>query len=97
MINTNMRLYDYYTLGGKDAYAQPTLSTEPQGQILMDIEITSQSIQDNINYSNSKYIGLTMNAVDDTYVIAYGNEKLKVLYVNPKGRYKQVFLGDYDG
>ena len=27
------------------------------------------------------------------FVIKYGDEMLKVLYVNPNGRYKQVFLG----
>lgn len=94
MINADMRLYDYFTFGADDGYGQPQLSTEPQGQIKMAINLTSQSIQDNINYKEAQYIGLTHADVDDTYVIAFGNERLKVLYVNPKGRYKQVFLGE---
>ena len=92
MINTEMRFYDYFTYGEKDEYGQPQLSAETQGTIKMAINITSQSTQDNINYKDASYIGLTHAAIDDTYVIQYGPEKLKVLYVNPMGRYKQAFM-----
>ena len=93
MINTNMRLYDYFIYGEADEYGMAQISSEPKGQIKMSINISSQSIQDNILYKDCSYIGLTQDAkVDDTYVIKYGNEQLKVLYVNPTGRYKQVFL-----
>ena len=95
MINADMRLYDYFTLGNKDEYGQPTLSSTPVGQIKMSINITSQNVQDNINYVNAQYIGLTNANVDDTYIIQYGNRRLKVLYVNPKGRMKQVFMNTY--
>lgn len=94
MINTDMRTYNFFSFGIDDGYGQPALSTEPTGQIKMAINITSQSVQDNILYKDCSYIGLTNDAkVDDTYVIEYEGNKLKVLYVNPKGRYKQVFLG----
>lgn len=96
MINTDMRYYSYFTFGTDDGYGQAKLSSSPVGTIKMAINTTSQSVQDNINYKNSQYIGLTMAEVNDTYVIKYGNERLKVLYVNPKGRYKQVFLSKYD-
>lgn len=92
MINANMRTYDYFTLGENNAYGQPAMSVEPKGTIKMAINISSQSVQDNINYKDCQYVGLTHANVNDTYVIQYGNEKLKVLYVNPKGRYKQVFM-----
>lgn len=93
MISTDMRLYDYSTFGEKDRYGQPQLSDEPKGQIKMAINISSQDTQDNILYKDCTYVGLTQDAkVDDTYVIRYGKGQLKVLYVNPKGRYKQVFL-----
>ena len=93
MINTDMRLYDYFTYGDDDGYGQPALSTDPKGKIKMSINISSQSTQDNILYKDCSYVGLTHDAnVDDTYVIEYGDERLKVLYVNPKGRFKQVFL-----
>ena len=94
MINSDMKIYNYYTYGELDTYGQPTLSEEVQGTIKMAINITSQSIQDNVNYKGANYMGLTLGPVDDTYVIQYGNERLKVLYVNPKGRYKQVFMGE---
>lgn len=93
MINTDMHTYEYYTYSGSDTYGQPQLSETPQGSIKIAINITTQSIQDNILYQDCSYIGLTMDSsVKDTFVIQYGDEKLKVLYVNPKGRYKQVFL-----
>lgn len=98
MINADMRSYDYYLYGADDSYGQKTLisdeNNEPikQGSVKMAINITSQSIQDNINYKDSQYMGLTFANVDDTYVIQYGSERLKVMYVNPRGRYKQVFM-----
>ena len=93
MINTDMRTYNYYTDGNADSYGQPQLSSEAQGSLKIAINISSQSIQDNILYKDCSYVGLTMDSsVNDTFVIQYGNERLKVLYVNPKGKYKQVFL-----
>lgn len=92
MIYSNMRSYDYFTFGTLDGYGQPQLSKEKQGTIRISIYLTSQAIQDNINYQNANYVGLTFEDVNDTYVIQYGDERLKVLYVNPVGRYKQVFM-----
>lgn len=93
MINNDMRLYNFFTFGEEDAYGQPQLSEEIQGQIKMAINTSSQSIQDNIRYKDCSYVGLTHDAnVNDTYVIDYEGEQLKVLYVNPKGRLKQVFM-----
>ena len=99
MINADMRHYNYFTYGEPDEYGQRTLikgaDGKPlaQGTIKIAINTTSQSIQDNINYKNATYIGLTNNAkVNDTYVIEYGEEQLKVMYVNTYGRLKQVFM-----
>ena len=92
MINTDMRIYSYFTFGGDNGYGQPVISKEPQGTIKMAINMSSQSVQDNINFQDCNYVGLTMAQLDDSYVIQYGNEKLKVQYVNPKGRYKLVYL-----
>lgn len=94
MINADMRFYDYYLYSGLDAYGQDKLTEAAQGSIKMSINITSQSIQDNINYTGASYMGLTMAALDNSYVIQYRDKKLKVLYVNPKGRYKQVFMSE---
>lgn len=92
MINTRMRIYNYSTFGAKDAYGQATNDGEIKGTIKMAISISSQSAQDNINYQDCNYVGLTTDELDDSYVIHFGKEKLKVLYVNPDGRYKQAFL-----
>lgn len=92
MINTDMRWYDYFTFGEEDEYGQAQLSKDVKGSIKIAINTISQSITDNINYKDATYIGLTNAAIDDTYVIQYGEVKLKVLYVNPRGRFKQAFL-----
>ena len=99
MINANMRLYNYFTLGGKDAYGQqiiPSIDAVPAGQIKMAISLTSQSVQDNINYKGAQYLGLTHAPIDDTYIIQFGDKRLKVLYINAFGRIKQVFMEGID-
>ena len=97
MITTEMQQHDYFTFGAYDDYGQPMVSKDPKGKVKMAINIVSQNVQDNILYENSSYIGLTHDAnINSTYVIAYGEERLKVLYVNPKGRYKQVFMARID-
>lgn len=58
----------------------------------MSIYISSQSIQDNINFEKCNYVGLTYSDVNSSFVIQYGKEKLKVIYVNSQGRMKQVFM-----
>jgi hypothetical protein len=93
MINTNFRTYDYFTFGELNEYGQPVLSKEKQGSVKMAITTTSQSIQDNILYTNASYMGLTHDKnVNDKYVIDYNGTKLKVLYVSPQGRLRACFL-----
>ena len=93
MINSNMREYNYYLYSGNDGYGQVSVTDEVQGTVKMSIHNISTSTQDNILYKDATYLGLTLNkAVDDTYVIEYGKERLKVLYIVPQGRYRQVFM-----
>lgn len=92
MINADMRSYSYYTIGAADAYGQPQESAEAQGAIRAAIYVTSQVVQDNVNYKSANYVLLTQEPITDAYIIQYGEEKLKVCYIQPKGRYKQVFL-----
>lgn len=92
MINTHMRFYDYFIYGEKSASGFPTLSSRSKGRIKIAIEVASQSIKDSIAYSGCSYVGFTRDDIDDTYVIQYKDEKLKVQYINPRGRLKQVFL-----
>lgn len=93
MINANMRIYDYYTLGAVNEYGQATISDEPQGKIKMSVSIASQSTQDNILYKGCQYVGLTHDTeIKDDYVIQYGKERLKVLYVSPQGRFLAAYM-----
>ena len=96
MISADMKIYEYYTYNAADGYGQKQLSETPQGTIKLSIYTTSQSVQDNINYKGANYIALTYDkAVNDTYAIKYTDQKLlKVLYVNTKGRYTQVYLAE---
>lgn len=98
MIARDMRDYVYYLYGESDSYGQLTLIKDnsgeplPQGTVSLAVYNTSQSIQANINYKDCSYVGLTYNkSINDSYVIQYGEELLKVLYVTP-GRVNQVFL-----
>lgn len=93
MINSQMLPYCYYTMDTENEYGQAIPVDEPTGTIRMAITISSQSVQDNINYSGAQYVGLTHNkAINDKWVIDYKGTKLKVLYVNTQGRYTQVYL-----
>lgn len=95
MINADMRSYNFYTFGAKNGYGEPQLSDEIQGSIKITINVISQSIGDNVNYKQATYIGLTRDVdVNETYVIDFEGVKLKVLYVNPRGRLKQVFMSE---
>ena len=94
MINADMQEYSYYLYADDNGYGQPALTDEAQGTVKMAIYTTAQAIQDNIQYKGATYLGLTKDTkIKDKYVIGYGSSKLKVLYVNPQGRYKQVFMG----
>lgn len=99
MIMRNMKLYDYYAFGESDSYGQQTLIKDEegnpvvQGSVKIAIYLTSQSVQDNINYKDCSYIGLTYDSnITEAFVIKYNEENLKVQYVNPNGKLKQVFL-----
>ena len=93
MINAQMHTYNYFLYGNKDEYGQLVIPQAANGTVKMAINISSQSTQDNILYKDCSYIGLTQDAnINDKYVIEYNGNKLKVLYINPIGRYKQIFL-----
>ena len=97
MINTDMRTYNYFTLGENNGYGMPSISNLPIGTVKMAINSTSQAVQDNILFKDASYIGLTHSKkIDDTFIIQYGDERLKVLYVVPKGRLTQVYMKKYD-
>lgn len=96
MIFSNMRYYDYWLITVNEEYQQevlPDAAAEPTGQVKLAIYPTSTGTQENILYANCSYVGLTFDAeIDDKYIIQYGTERLKVMYKQPIGRYKQVFL-----
>lgn len=92
MINADMRHYNYFLYGDEDIYGQKQISEEVQGTVKMAIYVTSQRVQNSILYAEAEYIGFTHDSVNDNYLIEYDDVKLKVLYVNKMGRFKQVFM-----
>ncbi len=94
MINNDLRTYDYYLYGANDAYGQAKLTEEKQGSIKMAIYLNNQSNNTSISYTDCDYFGLTKAPVSDAFVIQYEDKKLKVKYLNRKGRYTQVWLTD---
>ena len=100
MINAQMKNYNFYLYDEEaDIYGQKTLikdaegEPEIQGAVQMSITHTDTRIQQDINYIDATYFGLTHDkSISDRYVIQYGDERLKVLYVIRDGRYSQVFM-----
>lgn len=93
MISNQMKNYNYYTFEENNSYGQPNLSKDIKGNVKMAINLISEAISESSLYSGATFIGLTFDKkVDETYVIQYGEDKLKVIYANPLGRYNQVFL-----
>lgn len=102
MISSNMRTYDYYLLGDDNGYGQITLIRDDnanpikQGEVKLSITTLTKTVTDDIRYTDASYLGLTQDKnIDDTYVIQYGQDLLKVQYVNKDGRYTQVFMSIY--
>ena len=102
MINALFRTYNYYSFGEKNSYGQTTLIKDEnnnlmiQGSIKMAIIPSSISVQDNINYKDANYVGFNFGNITDKEVIDYDGQKLKVLYVNTLGRYKQIYMKNYE-
>ena len=94
MINTNMHSYNYYVYEDSNGYGQPTIS-DVKGTIKLSINVISQSVGTSIKYKDSSYIGVTHNTnINDTYIIQYNNERLKVNYINKIGRYILVYMSN---
>lgn len=93
MINSKMKNYTYSrTSKDIDDYGMPVIINE-EGTIKMSINFVNETINENSLYSGAQYVGLTLNKqIDANYIIQYGEEKLKVLYVNKEGKYNQVFM-----
>ena len=88
-----MKFYGFSSLVELNEYGQPILPDAAKGFIKMSINLSSQTAQDNILFKDYNYIGLTFDKdVNDSYVIHYGDKRLKVLYVNSLGRYTQVYM-----
>lgn len=93
MLATQMREYSYSRLIDEvDEYGQPQ-TIEAEGVVKMAINFANEQVTTNNLYSGASYVGFTLNKeVDETYIIQYKENKLKVTYANNLGRYNQVYL-----
>lgn len=91
-IKGNMKTYSYYLMNQRNAYGELVIPERSTGVIEMDLQVFNQSTKDNILYTGATYIGLTQDYITDEYIIADGAKRLKVLYINTAGKYKQVFM-----
>jgi hypothetical protein len=94
MISAKTREYDFYQYDAVNGYGQPMLSEDVKGTVKMAVFNITKAVQDGTVYSAEEYIGLTNDKnINDTYVIQYGDMKLKVLYTIDAPRLKvQVFM-----
>lgn len=93
MINSKMKKYNYSKISENLNDYGEFVVNQTEGTIKMTINFVSETINENSLYSSAQYVGLTLNKeIDSSYIIHYGEEELKVLYVNKEGKYSQVFM-----
>lgn len=98
MIQNNMKLYNYYTLGELDDYGTNQSSEEVKGQVKLSIFLQTKQLSDNSIYKETQFTALTNDKdINEKYLIEYNEKLLKVLYINDLGRYRQVYLGSVNG
>ena len=98
MIQSNMKLYNYYTLDELDDYGTNQASEEIKGQVKLSIFLQTKQLSDNSIYKDTQFTALTNDKdINEKYLIEYNEKLLKVLYINDLGRYRQVYLGSING
>lgn len=98
MIQSNMKLYNYYVLDELDDYGTNQASEEVQGQVKLSIFLQTKQLSDNSIYKETQFTALTNDKdINEKYLIEYDENLLKVLYINDLGRYRQIYLGSVNG
>ena len=98
MIQSNMKLYNYYTLSEIDDYGTNQISKQISGQVKLSIFLQTKQLSDNSIYKEAQFTALTNDKdINEKYLIEYNNMLLKVLYINDLGRYRQIYLGSTNG
>lgn len=98
MIQSNMKLYNYYVLNELDDYGTNQASEEVKGQVKLSIFLQTKQLSDNSIYKDTQFTALTNDKdINEKYLIEYNEKLLKVLYINDLGRYRQVYLGSING
>ena len=93
MINRELVDATVETYGGYDEYGQQLAEKTAERNITVAIGYYTHSATDDIRYQDVKYYGLTKdrNITDKDYIIV-GENKYKVMFVNPTTRWTQLYL-----
>jgi len=92
VINRSMHQAQVLMLGEDDEYGQPQIVEAPLPSITLSFGLYTHSSVEDPRYQDVEYTGLTTHEVNDKMVLQIGDERYKVLFVNPFGRINQVFL-----
>lgn len=80
------------TMGGQDEYGQDLMNELDRKPITLTFGLYNHKQTDDIRYEDVEYTGLTIYDVFDDQIIQIGEDRYKVLFANPFGRMRQVFL-----
>lgn len=93
MINRELVKATVETYGGLDEYGQELAELQNEREIMVAVGFYTHTATDDIRYQDVKYYGLTKdrNITDKDYLVV-GENKYKVLFVNPTTRWTQLYL-----
>lgn len=93
MINRELVNATVETYGGYDEYGQQLGELQSTKEIKVAIGYYTHTATEDIRYQDVKYYGLTKDkTITDKDYLIVGDNKYKVLFVNPTTRWAQLFL-----
>lgn len=92
MISRELIKATLITYDGIDEYGQEGINPINQTPIEITFGIYKHQPTEDIRFQNVEYVGLTKASVNDSQAIKIGDKEYKIQFVNPFGRYKEVFM-----
>ena len=93
MINRQLQTVKVISKSGKDEYGQRHIDETAPRFTFLTIGLYEHSQNSDIRYADCKYVGLTKDTTltDNDYLVYEGKEH-KSEFINPYGRWVQVFF-----
>lgn len=93
MINREMRQATVVTYGGVDEYGQMNTTATASRDTYLTFGLYQHTNSNDVRYQNVTHYGLTKDSeITDNDIIVIDGVEYKVLFVNPFGRMREVFL-----